>query len=336
MMEKIRRIEAGDFEQISALYENRKSIEELKWLFKDVENPNEYCAYVAINNDNKVVGAIGYSISKYKRKDLVLEGVIFMSWIVASNYKGLAGVLLLKKVSLLGDFAIAISGTKMGQSLYPMLKYNLVSNIDTYYKVLNPLKIYNAINRSSFLKKIGMVSYLLPSYFKNSKMNSTKIQTEFVTYDGTNFCEENNNIFGKIITQNYVNWLLSCPLLNTYGFCIKKGDNYLGMCILYIQKTKNSTKGRIVHLPFLGNDTGTWMEVINLCLKFFKKENCSLVTSLSHHEMNHSGLIECGFFKIEQHNKPLYIKDLNNKLNSISFKNWHLQYSEGDKAYRGI
>jgi hypothetical protein len=267
-----------------------------------------------------------------------LKGVIFMSWIVSPDYKGLAGVLLLKKVSLLGDFAIAMSGSKLGQSFYPMVKYKHFSNIDMYYKVLNLPSFFNTIQRSSLKKKLGMFGYLSPTVFKNSPKKYLDTTIEFTKYNGDNFAEEENynQVFRKVITKNYIDWLLACPTLNTHAFCIKKKDKNLGVCVLYIQKTKNGNKGRIVHLPFLGNDNILCNSIIRKCLDFFRKEKCSFVTALAHNPQNQLVFSESGFMKIKQHHKPVYLKDLNNNLESIDLKNWCLQFSEGDKAYRDL
>lgn len=336
MAEIIRRIEDKDFKEVSALYNNRKSVEELKWLFTDPENTDIYNAFVAIKDQNIVIGAIGFSSSIYTQGKIELVGTIFMSWIVASDYKGFAGISLLKKTSELGDFAIAIAGSKKGQSFYPMLKYKYISNSDIYYKILNIKDYYNTIKNKKLSKKLGLIGLLLPSFFLSSSKKNIYKDVNLIPYKN-NFIEakENDFVFKKKITKNYINWLLDCPNLKTYAFNIKKGNNHLGVCVLYIQRNNNINKGRIIHLPFLGEDKKLWVSVIEKCLLFFKEEGCSLVTGLAYHEMSYVGFKNTGFI-IKKHDKPIYIKDLNNLLSPINLNNWHIQYSEGDKGYRGI
>ncbi len=337
MTEVIRKIEENDFEAVSALYNGRKSIEELKWLFTNPDDSTIYNAFVAVNN-NKVIGAIGYSSSIYKQEKIELFGVIFMSWIVASDYKGFAGISLLKKASGIGDFAIAISGSNLGQSFYPMLKYKYISNSDIYFKILNSKGLYNSFKRKTLIKTAGMIGLLLPTYFNNPNKKTLQKDIEFIPYNGNNYVKEKEykNIFTKKMTKKNIDWLLKCPNLNTSAFCIKNDNDYLGICVLYIQKTKNTIKGRIVHLPFLGFDKEIWVSVIDKCLSFFRKEGCTTASGLAHQKMSHSGFKDAGFKNINGYDKPNYIKDLNGHLESIELSNWHLQFSEGDKGYRGI
>ena len=339
MAEIIRRIEDNDFQKVSALYNNRKSVEELRWLFKDPDNSIVYNAFVAINNNNQIIGVIGYASSTYKQGIIEVVGVIFMSWIISPDYKGFAGVTLLKKVLEQGDFGIALGGTTTAKNLYPVFKYKHLSNIDVYYKILNFRYFTNSHKRSNLTKRLGINAFLLPSYFKNSSHKSLYKDLNLIPYNGNNFVEEKeyDNIFNKKITKNYIDWLLDCPTLKTYAFSIKKGNDYLGICVLYIEKINNScNRGRIVHLPFLGFDKKIWVSVIEKCLLFLKRERCCFVSGLAHNDMNHKGFTESGFIKIKNHHTPIYVKDNNHKLNSIDLDNWNMQYSEGDQAYRGL
>lgn len=338
MEDKIRRIKESDFQEVSALYNYRKSVKELKWLFTDPNDSSIYNGFVAINDKNQIIGVIGYASSLFVKNGIEMEGVIFMSWIVSLNYRGFAGVSLLKKVSRLGDFSIAIAGSKLGQSFYSMLKYKYKSKSDIYYKVLNIKDLFNSLEKSSLVKKLGMIGFLIPSYFKNSSQNSKYKDVEFIYYHGDNFVKEKEfgSVFKKKITKNYIDWLLDCPLLNTYAFKIKINKNYIGICVLYIKMINNVKRGRIVHLPFLGFDKELWNSVIEKCITFFKKEECCIVTGMAHYDLCRTGYKESGFMKIERHNSPIYIKDFKQILGSINMKDWFLQYSEGDKAYRDL
>ncbi len=338
MAEIIRRIEERDFEAVSAIYDGRKSVEELKWLFTDPDDSTIYNAFVALKGQDEIIGVIGYLTSIYIQNKTEVKGVIPISWKIKSNYKGIAGITLFKEVFKKSDFGITIEGSKSAQNLYSIFKFKYFSNIDVYYKILNIPEFYNSLNLKNFFKKTGLFLFLLPSFFRKTNKESLYKDVEFINYDGNNFLEdrEYDIVFKKKITKNYIDWLLDCPILDTYAFNIKKGKENLGVCILYIQKINNVKKGRIVHIPFLGFDNNIWNSVIKKCLTFFRKEGCCVVTGLAHHKMSHLGFVGIGSKKIKKHHKPLFIKDINHNLTSINLDNWHLQYSEGDKAYRGI
>lgn len=338
MTEIIRRIEERDFEFIASMYNNEKSVPELKWLFTDPDESNKYNAFVAIDETDNLIGVIGYSLAVYTDGIHKLSGVIPMSWKISSDYKGFAGIQLFKKVLSVGDFGIAIAGSDTAIQLYPLFKYRFFSPGYQYYKLLSFKNAFISLKRTNLLKTIGMIGYLSPSRIINFKKENNYPEIELIPYKAGDFHEDKNHpsLFRKVITENYINWLLNCPKVNAYAFCVKHGNEYLGNCVLYIKKVNNVNRGRIVHLPFLGPDQNLWSSVIQKCIAFFNTKRCCLVTALAHNNMNQAGLSKSGFMKIESHAKPIFIKDSNNKIDPIALQYWFLQYSEGDKAYRDL
>lgn len=338
MADKIRRIEERDLLEVSALYNGRKSVEELKWLFTNPDDSTIYNAFVAEDNKNQIIGVIGYVVSVYSQNSFELSGSIPISWKLHSEYKGIAGVLLFKKVMGLGDFGITIAGSETAKDLYKLFKYKYLSNIDQYYKILELKDSYKSLHRKSFIKTLGMFACLLPSYFNTLKRKQSEDNIGLIKYNGSNFAEdiENTSVFKKKINKNYLDWLLDCPLVKSDAFVIKRGDKNLGVCILYIKEEGNIKKGRIVHLPYLGNDVKIWESVIDRCIYYLKENGCCIVNASAHNTINKKGYLSSGFVNIKKHYKPLYIKDPKKSLDHIDLNNWHLQYSEGDKAYRSF
>lgn len=337
-METVRRIEEYDFEAVSLLYNGKKSKKELKWLFANPDESNFYNAFVATNNKNQIIGVIGFVKSNYTQNNTQYLGTIPISWKILENYKGMAGVLLFKKVMKLGDFGITIAGSETAKDLYKLFKYKYFSSIDQYYKILNPQKAFKSLHRKNFLKTLGMFTYLLPSYFYKSKINKFDNDIKLIKYNDSNFSEEleNTSVFKKKINKNYIDWLLDCPVLKTYAFTIKKENKFLGTAVLYIKGNHKVKKGRITYLPYLGEDIKVWSSVIKKCIAFLKDQNCCIVDCVAHNNMHHDAYIKSGFINIKKHSKPLYIKDSNHLLKNVDVKNWYLQYSEGDKAYRSF
>ena len=336
MNETIRKIEVSDFEKVSALYENKKSVEELKWLFTDPDNKKIYNAFVVVNESEELLGVIGYCISIYSDDKNFIKGVIPMSWKIADQYKGFAGVQLLKKVLSLAEFGIAIQGSETAKQLYPLFKYRFLSTGFEYYKILNLKNVFLSLKRTTPIKTFGMLAYLLPTLLNQPSKNQYSKYITFIPYKRELFIDgpEYMGIFRKRINSNYIDWLLGCPKVKTYGFSIQFKDKCLGTCVLYIQKTGNFYKGRIVHLPFLGYDQNLWVAVIDQCIEFFKKKNCCLITGFAHNKINKSIFLESGFLTWKNFGRDVFVKDTMNKLSAYDLENWYLQYSEGDKAYR--
>ena len=338
MADTLRRVTSTDLGKISELYKFSKSVEELVWLFTDPEIPDKFNAFVAIDKKKKIIGVIGYVLSNYVQGEKIIQGVIPISWKISSDYQGFAGILLFKKVLEYGDFALAIQGSKIARKLYPIFKYKYVSKSDVYYKILNFPGFYNSIKNRNLFKRLAIMVLLLPSGFTSLRRKSTYEEVRLIPYDGQNFVEEKrfNNVFFKRINKNYLDWLLSCPSLNSFAFSIKKGANYFGMCVLYTQKQNSITRGRIVYIPFLGDDKKLWLDVVNECIIFFKKKKCSLISVLVHHRMCHNLFSKAGFIKRKNHCKQIYLKDNKSKLESLNLTDWYMQFTEGDKGYRDL
>jgi len=338
MAESIRKIKETDFQEVSTLFNNRKSIAELKWLYTDPDNTSAYNAYVAVNDEGRIVGIDAYILSYYKKADTELLGVTPITWMVTQNYKGMAGISLFKKVSQIGEFGIEIGGSEIAQTLYPLFKYKKSSNIGVYYKILNLWEYYNSIKGTLLLKKIKLIGYLLPSYFHSPYKYHLYENLTLTPYINSDFNEDYSSytVFGKKITKNYINWLMKCPLVKILAFDIKKENEYLGVCILYIQNVNGVKRGRIIHIPFLGFDKKLWHTVINKCSEILKKEKCCFISAQAHHEMCRKGYNDSGFINIKTHSDIVYIRNLDKKIETTNLNDWHLQFTDGDKFYRNI
>ena len=307
-------------------------------MFTDPDDINNFNAFVAINEQDKLIGVIGYSLSVYTDGYHDISGVIPMSWKIADDYKGFAGIQLFKKVLALGEFGMAIGGSETAKKLYPLFKYEFLSNSIEYYKLLHLANALLSLKRRTPFKTVGMVGYLLPTYFKSTNTKPLTKEIKLVPYNGDDFKDEPiyKGIFRKKISKEYTNWLLSCPKLKASAFKIYHREEYLGNCVLYIQRVNNFNRGRIVHLPFLGFDRDLWAAVIEHCFQFFRSEQCCLVSGLAHNPINQAAFLSSGFMKLRKAMKPVFIKDIKSNLAGFDLTKWYLQYSEGDKAYRDL
>ena len=335
MAETIRRLEDSDFTQVSALFNDRKSIRELKWLFCNYDDQNIYNAFVAIDEHDEIIGVIGYSISEYFQNDKTIIGIVPLSWKLSEEYKGFAGVQLFKKVISLGRISFAIDGTNIAQRLYPMFGYQFLTDNNVYYKILNIKNVCLSLKKKSRIKTIGFIGALLPTYLYNKQRKSQASNVSLVRYTGDNFKAEKEykGVFRKKITKAYIDWLLGCPVLKTHAFCIFYNNVFLGICVLYVQKINEFNRGRIVHLPFLGHDLTIWTAVLGNILNFFRKEQCCFISALGQHTINKAAYRSTGFLSPKGYVRSVYLKDNDRILTATKPENMFLQYSEGDEAY---
>jgi hypothetical protein len=332
MSEKIRQIAEEDFPEVSGLFNHNKSIEELKWLFRDPNNPGNYNAFVALDKSGRLVGIIGYVISIYKQNEKEIKGVIPMSWKILSDYKGFAGVMLMKKVLEKGDFGFTTGGTDKAHSLFPLFKLDYLKSGTKYFKIFNIWNFFNSIE-GNFVKRLLKTVLLLPAYFKIIKKKNIYEDLKLVEYDPDMFVPDLllDNDFHKPINKEYLSWLLQCPILKTYAFYIIKGQKNFGVCVFYIKEVKGTRRGRIVYLPFLGKDMKLWRSVLYKSFEFFNSQKCCSITSIATNSTLHAGY-ETGMFKFIK-SRPIYLKDTKLKLEDIDIQNWNIQYTEGDSAF---
>jgi len=334
-MAVIRRLERNDFPAVCALFNYERDEAELKWLFESRDGKDIYNAYVAEYN-KEIVGVISYLTDSYVYEEKNYQGVIPISWMISNNYKGLAGVLLFKKVFNQGDLGMAISGSSTARDLYSLFKFGFVGNAHVYFRITSFNNLYSVVRKRTFLKTIGFITYLLPTFFRNKIKAKKASQLSFSIYKGNIFNNEKDHfsVFRKKVSKKYIDWLLACPNVDSYAFLIKKGQQYLGICVVYVGRKGKGKVGRIAYLPYLGDDLNLWYETIDYCVAFLKEKNCSMVSGIAYHELNHKGLVISKFKKIDRYSLPIYSKSINKNVGLINWNNWMFQFSEGDNAFR--
>ncbi len=336
MSVEIRKIEKKDFQEISSLFEGQEwnSEENLLWLFRDPSNVTNFNAFVAYEKDDTLVGVIAYFLSKYSEKGKEIIAVIPMSWMLRKGYKGMAGVMLFKRASELGDISIAPGGEEHSIKLYPMFNYKYVTKAYHFYKVLKPLKYFGILKRSSFIKKVGMFLYLAPSYLKRSSSHTSQVAVQFTPYNEQNFIEDkNDHFFCRSMTKHYVDWFLSGTRSKNYAFSVSVNNESIGLCLLSKKKVENTFKGRIVHLPNLADKPAILSEVINRSVQFLKKEGCCFVSGIGLNSSVCEMFKENRFINLNNHEEVIYVKDKNNKLEKFNLLDWNFQFSEGDIGF---
>ena len=146
----IRRTTRDDIDAVVELYSHTKNNVELGWLLPDPSDHNPFRSFVAVS-DNKIVGHIGYVISKFKYNGLEFSGVHPQAWIVSPEYRSHGtGLKLMTKVLDMGDFSYLIGGSKATMRIFPSLGFKLKYYIIEYIK---PLKSFHTPLSSGPKKK---------------------------------------------------------------------------------------------------------------------------------------------------------------------------------------
>ena len=320
---------------ISNLFSFRKSIEELEWLLSDPADSNSFRSFVAINDDNKVVGHIGYVVSKYACGKLQGTGVHPISWIVSPDCKKGIGLKLMRRVLDIGDFALIIGGTKIAQGLYPFFGFKYKFKVRVFHKILD-LSRYFRFSDDAFFKKITGASYFLANFLQKKKSIPCKDKIHLESYREEDLARQRfaDGIFYNLQDEERIRWLLNCPLMECHAFTVKKNDNPIGIAISYINK--KTFKARLIHLSFLGHDLNLWRKVLSEIEKFLMKKGCSAISTLASHPIYIKGLKKSGYVSNLKSRRPIFVRDQKKILRGIPVKNWHLTFFEADTGYRGV
>lgn len=336
MPERIRPICRDDIPKLSQLYQGRKSVEELDWLFEVPGNGDRYNGFVVEDSSDHIIGTIGFAVSEYKQNNQIVRGTIPFSWKIKKDYKGFAGVQLMNHIFAEGDFAIAISGSRTAYKLYRLFHLEHHSNVNTYFCLLDPIEFFLSLKKSR-AKSLALTAVLLPSYFARCRRTSEDSIT-LEPYNGNNFVADSSTspVFRKIVNKEQLDWMLRCPCVHAYAYNVFHKQDPLGFCVFYTTKDQRYRRGRIVHFPCLDNDPVLWKMTMQHAIRFFKSKACCSFTMLAHDGPAGKNLRSSGFSSIKRHRRPVYIRDNRAALQGFDLRLWNIQYNEGDKAYREI
>ena len=332
----IRETHEGDIKAIQEIVETRE-YDDVNWLYSAPGMKGKYSSFVAVNEDDKVIGVIGYTICNYYYNSQKFSGIIPKSWYIIPEYRGLTGVQLLIKIMKLADFGFAIEGSETAINTYRIAKLDYKYDAYIYYKIFKPCAYFLTEHRNSF-SRICKTLYLLRSYLRKAGRTSIKEDVSLIKYKPGD--KISNDYASKVLynkeSSEHIKWLLDCPVVDSFAFYLMVDKKILGVVVCYIRKFNNNTKrGRIVHIPYLGKDLKLWQRCIELAEDFLRKEGCSSVTVFANNGDLLKSLKDSGYIR-DIHKKPVFIRDDKKLLDHVPVRDWHLTFYESDKGYRNI
>jgi hypothetical protein len=312
----------------------RKDKEELTWLLSDPDHPDEYHGFVARDENGKVAGLIGYTHSDYRFGEKLVSGAIPMAWVVAPEERGLLGVQLLLKVMRLGDFGFAIHGSESALNTYRAVKLQLVARAHIYSKVTSPVRFLlseRTLSPRTWIKSV---------YFAAGKRRPPKLKEfSLEPYRGEpGIHAEAGSDLAMVPTDKRNRWIRSCPFVECLQYSLVRKGTVLGTCTANLEK-KESGKlhGKIVQLPYMGDDVEAYRAAICLLEQELRDRKCTFVSILA----NQSGLRKAARkqgYRISDHAEgtQIFVRDPKGVLGGTDLREWFLTYYESDKGYRII
>ncbi len=309
-----------------------KDSKELEWLFTDPHQAGAYLGYVARIPGQKLAGVIGYSLNRYQIDSSEVKGVIPVSWMISSKHRGLLGIQLLKKVVNEGDFAFAIQGSKEAQQAYGAVKLKYIDAAHVYTKVLRPL---------AYIRSAGGFSpgaIMKAGYFlgrRNGIPGKPVVRLE-ADSGSQGILHSPVEHLAMIPDTNRNSWLGACPLVQKLSYTLYQNGQEKGPAICYVCEKEGIRRGRIVHIPYMGNETEAYRQAIGLLEKELLAWSCCSVNALAMQSASRKALIRQGFRTRKSAARKLYVRDPDRLLDGVALNQWYLTFYESDKGYRGI
>jgi hypothetical protein len=330
-MENLRQIESSDFPQIVGIFKHKQPAGEFTWLLQSPGEDNHFRGFV-ISKSETIVGVIGYITCNFAFNSKVYPFTLPNSWRILDNYKGLNGVLLLKKIITTNNNIMTIGGSSEAKVLLPYFKLEKTLDIEYYIKVFSPLKYFKSLNKKLYAR----VWYFLSSFSIRHQLFNGNVSLK--PYDFSNVTENfvsHPDIFQHQLSHDFIKWMNDCPVIESFTYNIYHNNSYVGPCVIYRKPLgDNLYRGRIIFLPYV-SEYRKWLEIVTAAQNTAKKLNCISVDVLCSNNSFKKVLIKCGFKNFPRKNLPVSIKTKED-LPAIIRDQAHIQFSDGDIGYRNI
>lgn len=340
MAYQINKITREDIPDIHKLYKEIftelphmiKSTQELEWLFSDPHQKSEFMGFIARTPEREAAGVICYSLNYYKFGNNKFKGAIPISWMVAPAHRGLLGIQLLIGVMKEGDFGFALHGSSEAQQSYKSVKLKYIGESKIYTKVIKPIPYVKSG------KGFSIRSILKAFYFLGRKKGlPDKLVFSLEAGLGSEGMHHSPVEHLSIIPEAKRNsWLHACPEVEMVSYTLFQNGHEKGPALCYISETNGIKRGRIVHIPYMGNVIDSYRQAIGLLEKELKSRGCCSVNALAMQSSSQQAFIRQGYKTHKNAKRALYVYDPEKLLEDLDLKQWYLTFYESDKGYRDI
>lgn len=298
----LRATRESDLPQLSDLtfevFGKRRDPELLAWLLSNRRCPEQIDSWVA-ELDGRVVGHTAVLKSRYLMGTRRSTGAHAYLWMVAEEHRGDAGVALARRVVTHGDFLVVLGGTPTTQAILSGRRFTVLTEALEY------------------LIHTGDCG--------GSEASDLVARSSFETVDPA------PGAISNVAAPEHLEWLADCPELEAHRFAFERDGRSLGPVLVYVNRTESPTAGRLVHMPYLGEDPEVWLGGLRQVGRELSALGCSAWSVLATHPALIAACEAAGGEVIGQ--RPVWLRERNEVLAEGP---WHLTYLEGDLAYRRV
>lgn len=285
------------------VFGRRRSPELLRWLLFGVGDGGgvELESKVATSG-GRIVGHVAVLRSRYRRGDQEVIGSHPMVYMVAPEARGRAGVRLGRWCLSHGDFTMIVGGSPTSQAI---------------------------LHKRHFVHAARALELRVPTTNTGAGTSSGS-ELELLPYEPASYpAAAPEGPVHNLAVEEHLRWLAACPGLEPHLHTLYRGGTPLGPVLLYVDRRVDPPRGRIVHLPWLGEE---WRPLLCVLLGELAAAGCHTASLLaSTPELVESASALGG--EVFHRRTAFYRRARGPAWQEAS---WHLTYLEADLAYRRI
>ncbi|HEY8133471.1 MAG TPA: hypothetical protein VII12_16465 [Thermoanaerobaculia bacterium] len=254
-----------------------------------------------------------------------VPGVCFMDW-ASARQAPYAGLLLKKRLMRTTGVAIVTGGTALTRALIPKLGFAIHTSVDTFARVIRPLRQWRTRPRTSRWKDAARL-------LRNTMWSFAPLSTlspEWTAIRVENFAEETHTSLTDVTIPEHgvelLNYWLRCPTVAVNGYEIRRRGVLCGHFLL----TQIGGQTRIADLRLTSAESVDWQMAYRLAAEIAAQDDATCeVVALASTPLGRQALSGCGFRR--RGSTPLSIYDPQRNLTSAPPLFW--SYMDNDAGY---
>ncbi len=279
----------------------------LRWLLENPEAPGQIDSWVA-ETDGRIVGHTAVLKCRYHMgggpTESLATGVHAYLWMVDSELRGRAGMKLGTAIVNHSDFHIVVGGSPTTKAILTGRRFAEAGEAKEY-----------RIGRAELPAGDGDGFALAPA--SAAAPPPAPLPAGVVANEAA---------------PEHLAWLARCPDLESHLFALERDGCYLGPVLLFVNRRVSPAAGRLVHLPYLGDDPEAWSRGLATIARELARLECRSWTLLATHPAMARACDSADSEIVGR--RPVWIKERREVLGGA--ETWHLTYLEGDLAYRRV
>jgi hypothetical protein len=251
----VRAVEEKDLPRIADLTESvfgvRRDVGLLRWLLGDPRTRERIDSWVA-ERAGEVVGHTAVLKCAYLVAERRLTGAHAFLWMVDPRYRGETGMALGRTIVGYGDFLIVLGGTPTTQAILAGRRFTSVAE-----------------GREFRVREWPPGSADGFDLVRRTPADAP--------------CRVPAGVAANEAAADHLEWLARCPELEAHRLALVKSGVELGTVLLFVNRRVAPVAGRLVHLPYLGEETEPWSWALARVGREMARLGCSSWTLLATH-----------------------------------------------------